>query len=258
MSLDYQVRGNGEPLVLISGLGGLAAFWDKTAEYLATHYKVITFDHPGMGKSSLEGKPTISGIVDAVISILDELDIQSAHILGHSTGGIVTQNLALDHPDRVRKIILSSTWAKPDKRFKDFFDLRQVILEKSGTEAYSTFTKLIGYTPAWYAEHLAPTELIDFTKENQSIDAVMIKDRIDMLLNNNRIDELGSLNNPALIIGSLDDQIVPYYHSFELNSLIKNSKVIDVTGGHFVPNVYPSKYADIVKEFIGSNHEKNN
>ena len=66
-----QERGSGIPVVLISGLGGLAEFWQPVVDQLKDDYRVITFDHPGVGRSEIEGSPNILGIRNALRRLLD-------------------------------------------------------------------------------------------------------------------------------------------------------------------------------------------
>ncbi|WP_312496256.1 alpha/beta fold hydrolase [Pseudomonas cremoris] len=243
-----QEEGAGPPVVLISGLGGLADFWKPVVDQLKNGYRVITFDHPGVGQSEIEGAPNILGIKDALVGLLDEKGIESAHILGHSTGSLVAQSMALDHPERVKSIVLSCGWALPDKRFKDFFAYRQYLLTTLGGTAYNAFTRLVAYPSTWYGEHLAEESPLDF-EEGSSLDVDMTYARMEMLLHFDRSDELPSLNLPTWVIGAKDDYVIPFHHSEELASLIPGASLVELSGGHFPPVTRTHYYTVLLRKF---------
>lgn len=247
MTIDtyHTFEGTGETVVLISGLGGRSSFWNEVKQYLTSSFCVITLDHPGVGQSPISGDPTIQGIVEAVLQILDHYNIQSAHILGHSTGSLVAQCLALDYSSRVKSIVLSSGWAKPDQRFIDFFNYRKETLNLMGEAAYNELTRYIAFPSEYYALH--------FTKEIEpsalSQNKEIIIKRIDMLLSYSRLDDLYKIQKKALVIGANDDFVIPFLHSKQLFNVIENAQLIELSGGHFTPKVKPAAYAEIVKEF---------
>ena len=97
-SLFYEVHGRGEPVVLISGLNGLASFWRQQIDALAQRYQVLVFDHRGMGSSSPWPESRVISVAqlrDDLLGLLDALSIPSAHIVGHSLGGAIAQTLSL-------------------------------------------------------------------------------------------------------------------------------------------------------------------
>ena len=99
--MHFELQGQGHPVVLMAGLGGLGAFWRPVMERLSRQHLCITFDHPGMGRSPPAAEHSIGHIATEVLGLLEQLKLPSAHFVGHSTGGLVAQVLALDHPQRV-------------------------------------------------------------------------------------------------------------------------------------------------------------
>lgn len=256
-TLYHKVEGHGHPLVLISGLGGLGIFWKEVSERLARSYRVITFDHPGVGKSpASSANPSISEIADGVVGLLDHLGIATAHIVGHSTGGLVTQALALDYANRIDRIVISGSWARPDKRFIDLFDLRRTVLEKLGQTAYKAMSNLIAYPSEWYEEHIAESERINFDV-GRDADARTGAARIRMLLAFDRANELRSIKAGTLVVGASDDQVVPFHHSEQLSRLIPGADLIEMTGGHFFPVLKANKYAAIINDHLEEGIVKN-
>lgn len=102
--------GSGPTLVLSHGLGGNAAVWYQQLPYFSQHYRVITWDHRGFGRSTnTAGKHGPDSSVSDLLAILDHFDVEKAHLVGQSMGGWVTLGTALAAPDRVASIVLACT-----------------------------------------------------------------------------------------------------------------------------------------------------
>ena len=101
--------GDGEPLLLVSGLGCNADMWAPFVQEFADR-RVIRFDAPGTGRSSSPLFPvSIAALADLAATVLDLHDITSADVVGFSYGGAVAQQFAYDHPDRIRRLVLAAT-----------------------------------------------------------------------------------------------------------------------------------------------------
>src|SRR5271167_1608545 len=116
IELDYERGGSGPPLLLIMGMSGTALHWGEPfLEALRRDFDVIAYDHRGVGASSrLEGPITIVRMAEDALGLLDALGIDSVHIVGISMGGMVAQELALAHPERVRTLTLGCTYCGGD------------------------------------------------------------------------------------------------------------------------------------------------
>ena len=247
--MHFEIQGSGHPVVLMAGLGGLGAFWRPVMERLSRHHMCITFDHPGMGCSPPSEVHTIEHIASEVQGLLDHLGLDSAHFVGHSTGGLVAQVLALDHPARVDRIVLSATWARPDRRFRDLFEARRVVLERAGFAAYNAMARLLGYPADWYETKLAGDAPINFDASTEG-DLHTAVARINMLLGFDRADELGVIRAPVLIIGASDDAIVPVTHSHDLARRLSQARMIEMQGGHFLPQTQTEPYVAALETFL--------
>ena len=104
VSLPYEITGSGEPLVLIHGWAVHMGFWDTDVEALARHYTVIRYDRRGFGAAT--GKPDLTADPADLESLLDELGIPRAHVMGHSQGTNVALTFAVRHPEMVDGLIL--------------------------------------------------------------------------------------------------------------------------------------------------------
>ena len=244
--------GEGDPLLLVSGLGGRASFWDNQVEPFANTFHVITHDHRGTGGSTKSMKAySVAQMAEDVLMLMDALMVPKAAMVGHSTGGAIAQYLALNHPDRLSCTVLSATWAGPHPYFQTLFKMRAHILSDLGAEAYLTDGILRAYPPSLLMENSAlltekSTErLIAFPGR------VIESARIDAVMAHDLRDQLPGITLPTLIICAADDQITPVVFSNELAELIPNSqKHIVNSGGHFVPQVAIEEYNQTVLNFL--------
>jgi 3-oxoadipate enol-lactonase len=109
-SLYYRVRGKGENLLLIHGLGSSGADWEFQVRVLERHFRVIVPDLPGCGYSpAFEGDFSISDCADVLWALLDHLQVSSANITGFSLGGAVALEMALQRPQSVARLALINT-----------------------------------------------------------------------------------------------------------------------------------------------------
>jgi aminoacrylate hydrolase len=253
-ALYYERQGVGFPVMLISGLSGFAAFWADQVPSFARSFDVITHDHRGIGQSDLTRSGfTVDRMAADAIGLMDALDVERAHIVGHSTGGAIAQILAIEYPTRVASIVLSASWTKPDAYFRRFFGLRKDILLRLGPSAYVQANSLLLY-PSWYiarnnerlrqleAQSLAvfpPTEIA--------------ASRIDAVLAFDRTEQLGRIKAPTLVIGAEDDIITPAYFSEELARLIPGAEIkIFPRGGHSLTQVRAREFSQAVLPFLAS------
>ena len=109
LRIHAQIRGEGEPLLLYSGIWGEVGLWERLLPHLEG-FRTIAFDPPGIGRSQMPGFPlTMWALARFGAEVLDELGIPSAHVLGASFGGAVAQQMAFSYPRRVRRLVLAST-----------------------------------------------------------------------------------------------------------------------------------------------------
>jgi len=110
ITLYYEVRGDGEWLVLIAGLGTDASIFRQCIPYLAEKYKVLVFDNRGAGQTDKPDAPySIPMMAEDTVPLMNSLGIESAYVLGVSLGGRIAIELALAHPEKVKKLMLVST-----------------------------------------------------------------------------------------------------------------------------------------------------
>lgn len=122
VELYYEIRGEGAPLLLIGGLAADSQSWLPILPMLATRCRVITCDNRGVGRTVPQDAPnSIKAMADDCVALVRHLGLSSLNVLGYSMGGFIAQDLAARHPERVDRLILSSTAARNSRRNNDLF-----------------------------------------------------------------------------------------------------------------------------------------
>src|SRR5918999_4111134 len=105
IEMFYVEAGRGDPLVLIMGFSGDHLAWGFQLPAFAERYRVIAFDNRGAGQTDTPDHPyTTRMMADDTVGLMDKLGVGHAHVLGASMGGMIAQELALHHPERVRSL----------------------------------------------------------------------------------------------------------------------------------------------------------
>jgi aminoacrylate hydrolase len=250
--LYYEVHGDGPPLMLVTGLNGVASFWVKQLPVLARDFRVILHDHRGTGQSTHSRMTySVDQMAQDALALMDALKVESAHYAGHSTGGAIGQTLALDHPARIRSLVLSATWAGPDPYFRRLFESRKGILLAQGPEVYMRASILALAPPRWVSENdAAITE--QQRQQLATLPPVEVQaSRIDAIVRFDRRARLGAIRCPTLVIVAQDDMVTPRFYSDELAAKIPGAKLVVLEyGGHYAPVVVADAYNDAVAGFL--------
>ena len=110
VKLYWEEHGAGEPLLLIMGLGATLEWWHRLVPILAPRFRTIVFDNRGAGRSDVPAGPyPVPVMAEDAAAVMDAAGVASAHVFGASMGGMIAQELALNHPSRVRSLILGCT-----------------------------------------------------------------------------------------------------------------------------------------------------
>lgn len=253
-SLHYECHGSGPPLLLVTGLSGTAAFWAQHVEALAGRFTLILHDHRGTGRSAhSQIAYSVDQMADDALQLIDHLELEKVHFAGHSTGGAIGQTLAIDHPDRLDRVVLSATWAGKDAYFDLFFTWRKHLLLEVGREDYLRSILFAAKPPAWYRDH--PAELAAMTPEfieERVPDLHCAASRLDAIMAFDRRAQVAQITAPCLVICAQDDIVTPPYLSEELAGLIPGSELRLLSeGGHFYPQTRPDDFLDAVIGFAG-------
>lgn len=136
---DCTVFGTGDIVLFLHGVGGGAASWGPQLAWFSSDYSVAAWDMPGYGKSILANGMTFPGLAESLLALLDASDWDRVHLVGHSMGGMVAQEFAAAHQDRLHSLCLFATspaFGRPDGDFqKQFVEARLAPLAAGATMA---------------------------------------------------------------------------------------------------------------------------
>lgn len=247
-----EMHGVGTDLLLVPGLGGRAQFWKEQVLPLSAHFRVVLHDHRGVGRSSksdiVYAAPQMA---EDLLRVMDGLKIDSAHLIGHSTGGAIGQHIALKYPGRIKRLVLSASWAGPDALFLQMFETRRRVLEHCGPLDYLVMGTLLA-TPGWYLQSQFSASnafLTDRLKDFAGLQTEL--SRIDAVKSHDLRDLVHNIRHPTLVIGARDDQITPPGFSEELARLIPGAQLtILAEGGHFCPMTVAELYNTRILKFL--------
>jgi len=151
-TLHYRTEGQGPAVMLIHGVGADLSSWDAIAPELAADFTVLRLDLRGHGQSGhIEADCSLTDFVQDVVDVLADAGIAQAHIVGFSLGGLIAQGLALDHPDRVDRLVLLSAVTGRTAEERERMQSRVAILREQGIAAISGASQDRWFTPAFIA-----------------------------------------------------------------------------------------------------------
>lgn len=247
-SLYYEESGRGHPIIFIPGFGGLGSFWKNQIAFFRHSFRAITIDQRGVGASERTRQDyTLDQMTNDVRLVMDAADVKSAILVGHSTGGAIAQTLAVEAPDRVAGLVLSSTWCKPTNYFRRVFEFRRSLLQIGATDLFHQAGVFFRYPPSFSEDH-------DSAFENGGdIDVEITISRINAILHS----DLSAISNqivaPTLVVAARDDCLVPQYMSDEVARQISQSEyVVLEEGGHFLPETRSTEYNSLLANFVRS------
>ena len=251
-ALHYEAHGEGEPLLLVPGLGGVGASFFKQIPEFAKRYRVIAHDHRGCGQSDRPlMRYSVEQMTSDVLRLMDALGIERAHFLGHSTGGAIGQIIAAEQPQRLKKLILSSTWTHADAFFTRLFEARRALLRHTGPMGYLRATSAVLY-PAWW---VSQNETLVAEQERQQAASFppveVVLSRIEAIMRFDRRRELAGIRVPTLVTVGADDAVTPLYFSQALAKTIPGAKLkVFERGGHMPYHVVDAEYTRTVLDFL--------
>jgi 3-oxoadipate enol-lactonase len=233
INLYYEDQGKGEVLVLIPGIGCNSTYWFRQIPVFSKGYRVIAIDNRGVGRSDKPEIPYTMGMLAADIAgLLDSINVEAAHVFGHSMGGMIAQHFALGYPKRVQTLILGATvcggphWIQGtlEEAFQAFQapnHLQNLTPREICQEALSfEFTKeFIDNNPALIERHIIertryPAPPYVGAMQGQAI------------AGHNTYDRLPEINMPTLVIAGDADGLISVENSRLLASRIPNAELV--------------------------------
>jgi len=248
----FEDEGAGAPVLLISGMMCDHGSWGDFPHQLPGH-RVIVFDNRDIGRSSLATAPYgIRTLADDALAILDHLKLPSAHIIGHSMGGQIAQELCLAHPDRVRGLVLVNTWAKTDPYVRACFAVWQALQNRIKDHDELLHSMIFFGNGRSTLAVKSPDDLVNGFKEavaRQEPEAFLRN--IAAGMDANTMDRLGKIARPTLVVWGDEDVIFPPVYAQQLLDAIPRARGVCIEGtGHGSPVEKPGVFIEAVREFL--------
>jgi pimeloyl-ACP methyl ester carboxylesterase len=221
-----------DALLLIPGLGSNATAFDDLVPILRRRFEVLAVDNRGAGRSPVSPDPfTVADMAEDVLRVLDREGLDAAHILGTSMGGMIAQELAVRHPDRVRTLALVCTSCGGSHAVR------------SEPGVFGTFFKVTSSEPEHMAEVIGP---ILFSDDTPHADRVRFFERravhptqpagflaqIQAVMENDTYDRLGAIRAPTLVLHGREDILIPPANADVLAGAIAGARAVVLPGAH--------------------------
>ena len=234
--LYFEIHGQGEPLVMIMGLGGDITAWQMQIPVLKEHFKVIVFDNRDAGRSSQATESyRITDMADDAAGFMDSLGIEQAHILGGSMGGAIAQELVLNHPNRVHKLVLLSTLARVPRFLVHRLHLWKWIGERDpDNEVLPIAGVLLGMMSAeFFKDDTAVDEMIEkgHWKPPYPQSLAAWNRQAEALTNCYTLDRLSAIQAPTLVLVADQDMTTPVWANREIAEAIPGARLQVLEGG---------------------------
>jgi len=251
VSIHYEVRGQGSPVLLLAGLAGVGASWGPQIDLFAEHHRVIVPDHRGTGASEHTVRAmTIAQHARDMARVIEVVGCGPVDVVGSSTGGAIAQLLAIHHRDLLRSATIVSSIARADAYYRRQFDMRRRMLTDSGLRASTEANALFLFDPEFTREHPEQVQAWVNAAAARTFEPEIGFARIDMIVGHDAFDDLPSITTPTLVLVGARDFCAPPYFSAELAERIPGAEFTVLDGGHFIFLEKPELLHDTVEAFI--------
>jgi pimeloyl-ACP methyl ester carboxylesterase len=246
----YQRSGKGEPIVLLHGGEADHAMFDGLARILATHFTVIAYDQRDSGATRNPPSPySLADLADDAAALIRGLGYDRAHVMGTSLGGQIAQVLAARHPDRIDRLILSSTWKvnrSPLEVNADAF--RTLAAWRADTAANAPRIAEFFFPPECLRERPELIEIFRGSSRDQGQKA-----RRGALLAQPVAADLAAFGGPVLLIAGSEDRLIPNGETFALAREFPRAQTRTIAqAGHVSSIQAPERVAEAVTAFLSS------
>lgn len=245
-------QGAGEPLLLIMGLGSPHKEWRRIAPLLAEKYRVIMFDNRGVGETTFGDEPfTISLMATDAKAVLSAANVESAHVLGMSMGGMIAQEFALEFPEMVRSLILTVTFCGG---LEAVHPKPEVLFALQGRGIATPEDAFWAMAPFIYDES-TPREMLEedlASREGKFTAPANFMRQLQAILTwKGTHSKLSNINAPTLVIGGKNDQLIPCENSKIIADQIPNSKLVELeNSSHIYTTDQTEKSVEAILGFL--------
>lgn len=258
IDVAYRVYGKGYPIIFIMGYSGTQDVWDPNfINDVAKKYKVITFDNRGMGETTAGTREfTIKQFSDDTAGFMDALGISTGHVLGWSMGTNIAQELTLDYPDKVNKLVLYAADPGGQQMIQPSPEAMKTLTDTSGTpEQRDQRLVSILFPASW----LAQKKNVDYLKETlgastEPVPAESVQKQTAAMSGwQGSYDRLPNMKSLTLLATGTDDVITPPQNSLLMANRIPDAWLAQFRGGgHGMQYQYPRQFSAVVLDFLSA------
>ena len=251
--LHYERAGSGEPLLMIQGMSGTHVAWGEPfLAPLRESFDVIAFDNRGIGLSApVDGPFTIVEMAEDTAALMSELELESAHVCGISMGGMIAQELALAHPERLRSLTLGCSYCGgPGSQLMPEENAQKLLAGlASGDRGKAIRASYeVNLSPAFRADE---NTYATFHEMATSVPAAKqtIELQAQAILGHDTSARLGEISTPTLIVHGTEDGVLPYPNGKLIASLMPTARFETLEGvGHMFWWEQPERSAELIRE----------
>ncbi len=212
VELHWEEAGRGDPVLLVMGLGMTATGWWRTVPVLAESFRVIAFDNRGVGRSARPPGPcSVAAMADDAAAVLDAAQVVRASVYGISLGGMVAQEVALRHPDRVGSLVLGATTpggdgaVAADESTLEFFRRRAEMPAEEAVWASVPYN----YAARTRQEHPERIGEDVVQRLRYPIERAPYEAQLEAALSHDALARLEAIEAPTLVVHGAEDRMVP-------------------------------------------------
>lgn len=252
----WDEQGQGEPVLLIMGLGWASNMWHRTRPVLAARYRTIAFDNRGAGRSDVPPGPyTIALLASDAAAVLDAAGVERAHILGASMGGMIAQEFALQYSDRVRSLILGCTAAGGPRAVQAEADAIQLLFRRdSNPEERAKAAVPFIYDSGTPRERI-DQDLAVLSEWYPNAEGYMAQ--LQGILAWEADSRLPNITAPTLIIHGENDRLVPAANGRLIVERIPGARLVMLShASHIFMTDQPAAAHHAQMEFLSAHAEK--
>jgi pimeloyl-ACP methyl ester carboxylesterase len=235
ISIYYQRRGKGLPVLGVMGFALDARYWAPQVPAVTAQNEFITFDNRGIGRSTGAPPRTIDEMANDAVRLLDALEIEKAIVFGVSMGGAISQRIVLDNPDRVSGLILAVTWARPIEFMRRQDELGKLLIEHAGSEALIQASLVRMFSPEFFevGQEMVDQMVKAFLADPDAMpDKEILLAQLEAIGKHDTLADLHRVECRTLVMGGKMDQMVPYLGSREIAAAIPNAELATYETGH--------------------------
>lgn len=244
--LYFEEHGSGVPLLCIMGFAADSLGWTMQTPDFATRHRTIVFDNRGVGRSAKPAGPyAIAAMADETAGLLDHLNIAKAHVLGLSMGGMIAQELALRHPNRVDRLVLAATFPRPDDHQREvqanvlsalggtIGTDGQINVDTSNLNPLAFFQQLLPlvFTPEFINTQLMQLMQMFSGALQYGFDLNAIMAQAAAIQGHDTVERLGKITAPTMVLHGDADRLIPVTNGELLASKIPGAKLVKLANG---------------------------